>query len=337
MNTPDLILANDGPVISIPVALLTYIGDIALVAMLRQGAFLSALSRRNGNDGWFFLNQEGEPDGDSFYGKLGSWAALGLGAAKAQLRLRRKLMEMNLWEEQRREVPARLFYRVNLEKYVQLLEASGAALQIRQKGESGFVTSTNLAAPFGQIQIRQNGESNTEIDTEKETYPLEALHGPVDNLSEQVVPDSILDIWELEVALNIAPSRRAASLQRLSNLKCIDGQPLSFSDWSNLLDRLRQVDDPASWLTSVARTGYQPGRLSAHARPGESVSAAKARISQTRERNVDVQRVASLVQQIERVRLTNPNDWSTHVDALLRELSRLAPQHPLLKLAGFHT
>jgi len=117
----DLIKAQDGDVIIVPVVLARALGLPAAV-FYRQAAYLSAVVENQ--HGWFFLEQEGagNPAGKTVFERLGSWqAALGIGR-DAQLTIRRHLGMLGLLEETRKGmVHGKLLYRADAERYLNFL------------------------------------------------------------------------------------------------------------------------------------------------------------------------------------------------------------------------
>jgi len=123
----DLIRAQDGDVVIIPLALARAIG-LPAAAFLRQAAYLSAVVQKK--DGWFYLEQEGpgDPNGEKIFQRLGSWQhALGIGP-RAQATIRQQLMSLGLLEETRKgTVHGKLHYRVSPVKYLNFLAECGRA------------------------------------------------------------------------------------------------------------------------------------------------------------------------------------------------------------------
>lgn len=117
----DLIKAQDGDVLIVPIVLARALG-LPAAAFLRQAAYLSAVVEQR--DGWFFLEQEGpcNPDGRSIFERLGSWqASLGIGP-DAQFTIRRQLRNIGLLDETRSGmVHGKLQYKVDSEKYLEFL------------------------------------------------------------------------------------------------------------------------------------------------------------------------------------------------------------------------
>lgn len=125
----DLIRAQDGDVIVIPLALARALG-LPAAAFLRQAAYLSAILADSKEEGWFFLEQEGQgnPCGETIFQRLGSWQhALGLGP-RAQASIRQQLIGIGLLEEKRGGmVHGKLRYRVDAHKYLTFLAQCGRA------------------------------------------------------------------------------------------------------------------------------------------------------------------------------------------------------------------
>ncbi|EGQ9273762.1 hypothetical protein LJ774_004494 [Vibrio parahaemolyticus] len=127
-NAEDLSRAIDGPRIAIPRASIQSLG-LETAAFLQQASFLSSLKSDSG--GWFDLPAEGEPDPEptNIFAELGSWQAC-LGIQRDALRkIRRKLCDMQILEEKRSGVPARLHYRVNHNAYLRFLADCGQKIQ----------------------------------------------------------------------------------------------------------------------------------------------------------------------------------------------------------------
>ncbi|QUN05127.1 hypothetical protein KDN34_13020 [Shewanella yunxiaonensis] len=128
LNSTDLARAIDGPRIAIPRASIQALG-LEAAAFLQQASFLSSLKAEA--NGWFDLPAEGEPDPEpkNIFSELGSWQAC-LGIQRDALRkIRRKLCDMQILEEKRSGVPARLHYRVNHDAYIQFLADCGQKIQ----------------------------------------------------------------------------------------------------------------------------------------------------------------------------------------------------------------
>lgn len=145
-----LVEATDGPIIAIRPALLKKLSlGLEAAAFVSQAVWLSknASIRDELERGWFFLEQEGDgvDKKDGLYKELGSWeSALGL-SKKDQENIRRRLLEKGYLYElpsesgkrrgelgkgnietaflftQRRGTPPRLYYRVDLVKYINFL------------------------------------------------------------------------------------------------------------------------------------------------------------------------------------------------------------------------
>ena len=111
------------PVIVLPVGLAHRLdGNLVAAAMLAQMAFLSSISR--GDDGWFDIPMQGVPSDSAgnLYDRCGSWRYM-LGAGERALRdARRRLIDLGFLNERLAGVPARLRYKVNLERYREFLD-----------------------------------------------------------------------------------------------------------------------------------------------------------------------------------------------------------------------
>lgn len=125
----DLILAQDGDMVVIPLAMVREIG-LPAAAFLRQAAYLSAILADSKEEGWFFLEQEGygNPSGKTIFERLGSWQhTLGIGP-RAQASIRQQLIGLGLLEEKRGGlVHGKLRYRVDAQKYLTFLAQCGRA------------------------------------------------------------------------------------------------------------------------------------------------------------------------------------------------------------------
>jgi hypothetical protein len=130
----ELIKAQDGDVVIIPLALVRKLG-LPAAAFLRQAAYLSAVVERNG--GWFFLEQEGSANenGKSIFERYGSWhASLGIGP-DAQAAIRKQLRGIRLLEETRKgTVHGKLLYRVDPERYLNFLASCYSPSPTSQTG-----------------------------------------------------------------------------------------------------------------------------------------------------------------------------------------------------------
>ncbi len=138
----------DGPILAIPFRLIHIIGDIKVAAFLKQAAYLSAISRKK--EGWFDLQQVGDGSdvATNIFGRLGSWQyCLGL-SRDEQAAIRKKLVTLGLLEEERKGVPARLHFRVDLKKYIELItsnpDSGNSQILNGEKSESRFCETPSL-------------------------------------------------------------------------------------------------------------------------------------------------------------------------------------------------
>ncbi len=168
----DLILAQDGDVVVIPLALVRAIG-LPAAAFLRQAAYLSAVVQDNG--GWFFLEQEGlgDPTGKSIFSRLGSFQhALGIGP-RAQVSIRQQLSALGLLEEKRGGmVHGKLQYRVDAQKYLSFLAQCGRITRC----SVGQPAQSDCASPEGRLFSRQ-GAGCTNRVTSVDVYEVDSRSG----------------------------------------------------------------------------------------------------------------------------------------------------------------
>ena len=141
----DLIKAQDGDVIIIPVVLARALG-LPAAAFYRQAAYLSAVVEDQ--HGWFFLEQQGagNPSGKTIFERLGSWqSAIGIGP-DAQVSIRRQLRTLSLLEETRKGmVHGTLLYRADGERYLDFLATcSKPPLSTCKARQTGNPDCTNL-------------------------------------------------------------------------------------------------------------------------------------------------------------------------------------------------
>lgn len=140
----DLIKAQDGDVIIIPVVLARALG-LPAAAFYRQAAYLSAVVEDQ--HGWFFLEQQGpgDPSGKTIFERLGSWqSAIGIGP-DAQVTIRRQLRTLGLLEETRKGmVHGALLYRADGERYLNFLATcSKSPLYACRTRQTGSPDCTN--------------------------------------------------------------------------------------------------------------------------------------------------------------------------------------------------
>lgn len=164
----DLIRAQDGDVVIIPLALARAIG-LPAAAFLRQAAYLSAVVQKR--DGWFYLEQEGpgDPNGEKIFQRLGSWQhSLGIGS-RAQATIRQQLMSLGLLEETRKgTVHGKLHYRVNSIKYLNFLAECGRATDCinEQSAESD-------CANCGEQVLKQQNAGCTTGTPQSDVYKVD--------------------------------------------------------------------------------------------------------------------------------------------------------------------
>lgn len=119
-NTGDFAGTVDVPRVAIPLVAIRELG-LEAAAYLQQAAYLSTAAKRRG--GWFDLPREGTPDPSAIgiTKRYGSWKTM-LGISKdAQTKIRHELQKRGLLEVERRGIPCRLHYRVDLVRYQQFI------------------------------------------------------------------------------------------------------------------------------------------------------------------------------------------------------------------------
>lgn len=143
--------------------------SVQAAIFLSQALFLTNTPTAQRRAGWFYKDQTGPED---------SWQAETGMTAKQQLNARKQLVGLGVLEEQRRGMPAKAWYRVNLEQLAVLLnevlaleneenQAPAPAVdQIIPKGESRNAEAENQDCPDGSAQIPPNVDFFTETTTE---------------------------------------------------------------------------------------------------------------------------------------------------------------------------
>lgn len=107
---------------------------------LSQAFYWSKNSKTKARNGWFYKNQRGE---DSWESETGL-------TPKQQANARRSLVEIGVLEEERRDIPAKIWYRVNCDRLLELLaeqldeEPSGSGCN------SQFLPLVDSTIPSGQ-------------------------------------------------------------------------------------------------------------------------------------------------------------------------------------------
>jgi hypothetical protein len=143
-------------------------GSVSAALMLSQAVYWS--NRTNDPDGWFYKTAEEweEETGLSAYEQEGA---------------RRRLRATGFWEEVRKGIPARLFFRIDAKRLAassldkrraslrgQRADSGKYRIQIREKPETGFGKNPNLVSGFSRNY--HGTETTTEITSERgETSP----------------------------------------------------------------------------------------------------------------------------------------------------------------------
>lgn len=159
-------------------------------------------NRTPNKDGWFWKTRE-------------EWKEeTGLGR-KAQEATRDKLKELGIIEEKLQGIPARLFFRVNIEVLTNMLQGyqQGGAQGYQQVGPKG----TNKVVPENQPQNEAKNQEPTNTETTTETTKkeinkekekviipsLQKLSSFIQNAKNSVAPLTSLEQWEMAKELDV--------------------------------------------------------------------------------------------------------------------------------------
>lgn len=133
---------------------------------LSQAFYWADNDKAKGRGGWFYKKQRGE---DSWEYETGL-------SPKQQANARKLLVELGILEEERKGVPAKVWYRINCEKLLELLEEKTAYRPLRESDTSQFIPLGDTGLPFGHSDKpntptlnRQKGESITETTAKSTT------------------------------------------------------------------------------------------------------------------------------------------------------------------------
>ncbi|SJN14086.1 hypothetical protein CZ787_13380 [Halomonas citrativorans] len=136
---------------------------------LSQALFWTKSPTAQARDGWFYKSQSGETD---------SWEAETGMTVKQQATARRSLKDIGVLEEVRKDVPAKVWYRVNCDRLYELItqslgmekqRKSPAVEQIRPNSESSIGETENQDSTKGEIMTSTKVDFFTEKTTEKTT------------------------------------------------------------------------------------------------------------------------------------------------------------------------
>lgn len=133
---------------------------------LSQAFYWSRNTKAEERGGWFYKNQRGR---DSWESETGL-------SPKQQANARRSLVEIGVLEERRKGVPAKMWYRINCERLLELLaekfndesHGSGCNSQFFPLGDS-TIPYGQSGGRDGQSLILPKGKSITESTTENTT------------------------------------------------------------------------------------------------------------------------------------------------------------------------
>lgn len=255
----DLIKAQDGDVIIVPVVLARALGLPAAV-FYRQAAYLSAVVENQ--HGWFFLEQEGagNPAGKTIFERLGSWqAALGIGR-DAQLTIRRHLGMLGLLEETRKGmVHGKLLYRADAERYLNFLASCSRSplspCKTRQTGKpdcasrlSGLSNPKNSDCTIGETpyDVYQDDLPNVLPSTTTTAPQAPVLSGGGEIFDELVIEPVIAQyLPQLLAALQHVGIADPAQAQDLLD------ELAGTIEAGNRGDR-QKVGNPVKWLQALA-------------------------------------------------------------------------------------
>lgn len=169
--TDRLVAAMHGPHVNIPIRLVELLeGDFAAAAFLAFAAFLTSILSSEASattiPGFFFLPQEGAPDPRirGLFGKLGSWRHVLCLPPDAQVAIRKKLRRLGLLEERLADIPARLHYRVDTEKYLAFLASDPA--DTPDSGKQGNLVAKKRQARAGKTRNQESGKSDANKEEE---------------------------------------------------------------------------------------------------------------------------------------------------------------------------
>jgi len=278
----NLIKAQDGDVIIIPLALARVVG-LPCAAFLRQAAYLSAVVEEY--EGWFFLQQEGpgKPSGKTIFERLGSWqSALGLGP-DAQTSIRRELKSLGLLEETRKGmVHGKLLYRVNSENYLNFLEKCGRAIatdcNLKQTGNPDCAPgNSGMNIPTEAIST----SSNSRVDVYQDNRPRRRPNTTTTSLDESsggdpysglVVETSIAPYYE-----QLCGALRVAGVKDMNLAQDLLDELAGAIEAGKREERIK-VGDPVVWLRGVLSRDFRRVRcFEVQARRMASEKAAESR------------------------------------------------------------
>lgn len=267
--------------------------------MLCQGVYFSSLMEKT--DGWFFLDQTGDPGlGDdekgNIFQRVGSWKALGCGGPDRQKKIRDKLVSLDLLTERRATMPARIWYRFDPGNYLIFL-SSLAKNQDSGNPETGLGKSRNLISEIPKLDSGNPGHKkiNKEINKKINTHPAHrAGTHPAKPDGEGNVSERPADAHKQaeQILAQWTPGRRKEGLRILHAMRRQDGSAMTPADWDQMLEGLRRAKDQSAWLHKVDATGWDPRRIQDVARPGESAAAVKQRLLNERDLQAQTQQKA---------------------------------------------
>ncbi len=237
-KTRSLVQTIEGPKLMIHAALPRYLG-LEAAAFLSQAAYFSCKQK----DGWFYLPATGDanPTAKSLYQKLGSWEAILGISAKTQRTIRKKLKDMGVLEEQRKGIPARLYYKINLNEYLEMLAKIGLKPPTLPDVPSGHIKNspqTSPDVPSGHIKSSPEGTSIYKIEKRKKN-----THNKL--------------VCEDEIAILFAKAMKDGEIKNPGGyLKALMGEHQGFisdEQVEAVLNRGRELLEEENQLTRVTR------------------------------------------------------------------------------------
>lgn len=343
------------PIIALPVGLAHKLdGNLLAAAMLAQMAFLTSISK--GDDGWFDIPMQGDPSesASNLYDRCGSWRYM-LGAGDRALReARKRLISLGLLSERLVGVPARLRYKVSLDRYLEFLEdkavqpakvgnppeaaAGGANEEVKPVSEGGHAGETPGPPELGSAD-RDEDACSRSVDSQNQSSddPSAAIAPVHDAPSRRDLNGASIHTNPEKLPLDVPnpPPPRApreggetASIAELIKMVADEtGCPAEALE-DAFRDRLRDtrsgaIANPKAWLRSIG------GRLA----KGEELSwgqtaAQDRRVREARARELDDQIRARAVEKSPQC-LADPTHVARCLDAMPWAKPRIKRQESL--------
>jgi hypothetical protein len=217
---------------------------------LSQALFLSGTPTARRRDGWFWKEQAGAVD---------SWECETGMSAKQQMTARKQLTTLGVLEEVRKGVPAKTWYRVNVEA---LAQALAAALAPAEVAESGANPHDCPVSPDGRIWNLPTGETRI-----AQPECTESPDGSFLTETTTEITPSLSGAGERETPAQPDPTPPPNLFDRAAELDD-QGQPLGASDdhpapLAHHRERLQPMaldwePEPAAWQRACWERGLAP-------------------------------------------------------------------------------